>query len=96
MNEYVARTYLTEHEITNSVEYLNRSFARTKKEYMDKTGEKPERSAFTGKSSSIKEYEEDFCYIINEVEKGPIYLAEKNISDAKELIRQMYNIINEY
>ena len=95
MNEYISPTYLTESDITNSVDYLNRSFARTRKEYMDKTGEKPERN-FIGKSSSIKEYEEDFCYIINEVEKGPIYLAEKNISDAKELIRQMYNIINEY
>jgi soluble cytochrome b562 len=90
--EYV---YLTPAEITNSVDYLNRSFARTRKEYIDKTAEKPERN-FNGKSSSIKEYEEDFCYIINEVTRGPVYLAEKNISDAKELIRQMYNIINEY
>jgi soluble cytochrome b562 len=90
MNEFANQTYLTESDIINSVEYLNRSFARIRKEYMDKTGEKPERT------SSIKEYEEDFCYILNEVTRGPVYLAEKNISDAKELIRQMYNIINEY
>lgn len=90
--EYVP---MSQEDIQNSIDYLNRSFARIRRDYMEKTGEKPERSPITGKSSSIKEYEEDFCYLINEIQEGPNYLAEKYISDAKELIRQMYSIIIE-
>lgn len=75
-------------DVSQSVDYLSRAFARARKDYMDVTNERPWRDK-SGKKSTIMKYEEDFCYLINEIQKGSVYLVAKNVAAANELINEV-------
>lgn len=75
-------------DVGQSVEYLNRAFARARKDYVDATNEKSIRPKW-GEPTTIYKYEVDFCYLINEVQQGSSYSVVKNIAEANELIRNL-------
>lgn len=65
------------------VEYLNRSFARALKEYTDKHGRDNQ------KGTTVYQYEVDFCYLIDSIQRDPGYSVPKTIQEANELIEKL-------
>lgn len=81
--------------VDQSVDYLNRAFARARRDYIDATGEKSVREGVYSRESRkwkptrIYKFEVDFCYLINEIQQGHIYMSSKFIAEANELIRRL-------
>lgn len=79
-------------DVAQSVDYLNRAFARARKDYIDITGERSVKSRW-GKGTTIYQFEVDYCYIINEIQQGSIYVVAKNIAQANVIIQRLQDAI---
>ncbi len=65
------------------VNYLNHAFNNAMQKAIPKVGAK------NGVGSKLHEYQVDFCYLVDQIERGPRYIAPKKISEANELIARL-------
>lgn len=77
------------------VNYLSHSFEKTQQQVAPRLGSKAHRhKKSTGKvpnGTTLYRYQVEFCYLIDEIQRGPQYIVPKIISDANELIAQLEN-----
>jgi hypothetical protein len=66
-----------------AIKYLNHAFKHACEDKMHILGRNP------SKGSELKQFQEDYSYIINEIVLGPNYFASKYISDANEVIAKI-------
>jgi hypothetical protein len=74
-------------DIDETVAFLNRSFSRTAQKAMKKNhwGNNVTRHSNT----PLYTYQVDFMYLINDIQRGPIYIVPKLIQNTKDLIARM-------
>ena len=76
-------------EVTN---YLNRAFAKAAIKAAKRIGIKAVRSRNArGKieTTPMYDYQVEFCYMINKIQRGPKYIAPKVIQEANDLIASL-------
>lgn len=75
------------------VNYLTHAFEKTYQHVSNSINTKPTRKAEpTGKipdGNLLYNYQVEFCYMIDEIQRGPQYIIPKVISDANNLISQL-------
>lgn len=68
--------------------YLNHAFIRAQQKAIPAIGNRNFRG------SKLYDFQVDFCYLIDEIQRGPVYILPKIIQDANQLIvaleRQTY------
>lgn len=74
---------MSNNEPSRTVSYLNSTF-RKAIESLRMTTDTP--------IDQIKEYEIDFAYIIDEIERGPEHFVIKKTADANKLIREIEDL----
>lgn len=72
------------------VRYLRRAFSRAAEQAAPAIGNKAVRTV-NGKvdPTALYHYQVDFCYLIDNIERGPAYIAPKFIQEANELIARL-------
>ena len=65
------------------VKYLNHTFSKAQQQAMVAVGNK------NVKGTSLYDFQVEFCYLIDHIERGPAYIAPKKISEANELIERL-------
>lgn len=77
--------------VDNVVRYLNHAFAKAMQKATSKIGNKALRTDVNGKISTtaLYDYQINFCYLIDDIERGPRYIAPKKIQEANELIAKL-------
>ena len=75
------------------VRYLSHAFAKAMSKATSKIGNKALRSVNKSKVSTTKlyDYQVKFCYLIDDIQRGPSYIAPKKIQEANELIADLDN-----
>ena len=63
-------------DVNQVVSYLNHAFTNAIRG----------RGSNNTKGTKLYEYQTEFCYLINEIQRGPSYIVPKIIQDANELI----------
>lgn len=66
------------------VEYLNRAFSNAMYKASDKLGR-----GVPSKGSKLYDYQVDFCYLINSIQRDPGYILPKKIQEANDLITEL-------
>lgn len=75
---------LTDDQIKTTVSFLNRAFRETSDEFKQRT------SLYSNvKGSVLYQYQTDFAYIIDKIQRGPVFFAIQNIAEANELIGKL-------
>ncbi|KKL91896.1 hypothetical protein LCGC14_1890100 [marine sediment metagenome] len=69
--------------IEQVVSYLNHTFAKTSEEVFGSLRPKAIRG------TTLYNYQVDHCYLIDEIQRGPIYMLPKVISNANDNIAAM-------
>ncbi len=64
------------------VKYLNHTFSKAQQQAIN-TGSK------NGKGTKLYDFQVEFCYLIDHIERGPAYLVSKKISEANDLIEKL-------
>ena len=79
--------------VDNVVRYLNRAFIEAKHTAINKIGNKALRTDLKGKitTTALYDYEVKLCYLIDDIQRGPRYIAPKKIQEANELIAELGN-----
>lgn len=80
--------------IDQTVQYLNRQFAKVTSEASSKIGSHATRERDeSGKvhKTPLYKYQVEFSYLINEIQRGPRYIVPKRISEANQLINKIEN-----
>lgn len=72
--------------IEQVVSFLSRSFQNAQQAAARKIGYK------NTKGSKLYGYQVEFCYLIDDITRGPRYIAPKRISKANELIAELNEI----
>lgn len=67
------------------VSYLNHAFAKAQQKAFPALGSKNQ------KGTVLYDYQCDFCHLINDIERGPLYIVPKLITEANELIERLAN-----
>lgn len=62
------------------VTYLSHAFGRAQQKASHVIGNR------NYKGSRLYEFQVDFCYLIDEIQRGPVYILPKVIQDANQLI----------
>lgn len=62
------------------VSYLNHAFARAQQKSVSTIGTR------NVQGTKLYDYQVDFCYLIDEIQRGPVYILPKVIQDANQLI----------
>lgn len=77
--------------IDHVVRYLSHAFAKAMTKATSKIGNKALRSVVNGKvtTTSLYDYQVQFCYLIDDIQRGPTYIAPKKIQEANELIAKL-------
>jgi hypothetical protein len=75
---------LSAEQIEKTVTYLNRSFRDTAEAFKTRTGLNS-----NVKGTVLNGYQTDFAYLINDIQRGPVFLATQAIADANQLIAKM-------
>jgi hypothetical protein len=75
---------LTPEQIKTTVSFLNRSFREVADEYKSRTGLNSNT-----RGSTLYDYQTDFAYIIDKIQRGPIFFAIQNIAEANDLIGKL-------
>jgi hypothetical protein len=70
-------------DVVQVVEYLNYSFAKSLQKITTIIGSR------NTKGTKVYQYQVDFCYLIDEIQRGPQYILPKIIQDANDLIIAM-------
>ena len=69
-------------DVNQVVGYLSHSFANTAEEVF---GPRPRAI----KGTTIYNYQTDFCYLIDDIQRGPRYMLPKVISSVNDLIAKL-------
>ena len=77
--------------VDNVVRYLSHAFAKAMSKATSKIGNKALRTVNKGKISTttLYDYQMKFCYLIDDIQRGPRYIAPKKIQEANELIAKL-------
>jgi hypothetical protein len=75
---------LTDDQIKNTISFLNHSFRETSEDFKRRTS-----SYSNVKGSVLYQYQTDFAYIIDKIQRGPVFFAIQNIAEANELIGKL-------
>lgn len=81
--------------IDEVVKYLNRAFSRATYSSSSVLGNKAIRFKNKDKvweTTSLYDYQVEFCYIIDEIQRSPKYIAVKAIQKAYALIREVESL----
>lgn len=71
-------------DVDRVVEYLRRAFAAAQEKFVEK------RDGYkNGKGTTLYQYQVDFCYLIDEIQRGPTFSVPKVIQDANDLIARL-------
>jgi len=65
------------------VSYLSHTFARAVQKMVPIIGNR------NTKGSKLYEYQVEFCYLMDEIQRGPTYILPKIIQDANQLIASL-------
>ena len=79
-------------EIEGVINYLSRTFAKAALKASKNIGSKASRVLNTNgewETTAMYDYQVDFCYMIDNIRRGPSYIAPKYIQDANELITRL-------
>lgn len=76
--------------IPQVVKYLNFAFARASSNVKGRA-EQFVNSEGKLERTKLCEYQVEFCYMIDAIERGPVYMVPKIIQDANKLITAMDN-----
>lgn len=79
-----ALTTLTPEQINKSVSVLNRSFRESIETFKVRIGKS---SNVVG--TDLYFYQTEFAYVIDKIQRGPIFLAIQHIAEANELIKKV-------
>ena len=77
-------TTLTAEQINKSVSVLNRSFRESIEAFKTRIGKS---SNVVG--TDLYFYQTEFAYVIDKIQRGPIFLAIQHIAEANELIKKV-------
>jgi hypothetical protein len=66
------------------VEYLNRAFANAMHKAGAKLGDKD-----NSKGTVLYDYQVEFCYLIDSIQRDPSYIVPKKIQEANDLIARL-------
>jgi len=91
MTERAERSERIEKKIINVeqvVNYLSHSFAKAASKAASKIGNRALRTVVNGNvhTTILYNYQVDFMYLINEIQRGPSYIVPKLIQDANAMI----------
>ena len=75
---------LTPEQIKNTVSFLNRSFRETAEEFKARTGLNS-----NVRGTVLNHYQTEFAYVIDKIQRGPIFFAVQNIAEANDLISKL-------
>lgn len=79
--------------IEDVIKYLSRAFSKASAKASDAIGFKAARTKNkeTGKyeTTLMYDYQVDFCYLIDNIRRGPRYISTKSIQLANELIAKL-------
>lgn len=70
-------------DIEQVVNYLNFAFAKATSDFATLNGSK------NHKGTNLYDYQVEFCYLVDDIQRGPRYIAPKKISRANELIGEI-------
>ena len=68
--------------VNQSVNYLNFAFAKATQKFGSKNT----------KGTDLYHFQTEYCYIVDDILRGPKYIVPKKISEANELIDQINSI----
>lgn len=74
--------------IPQVVKYLNHAFGRAQQQMLSVVENKSVSDA------TLRHYQVEFSYLLDDIQRGPAYIAPKLISDANTLIENLSNITN--
>lgn len=80
---YVKPPSLTFDQVNRSVSVLNRTFREASDEFKVRTG-----ITSNVRGTVLNEYQTEFAYIIDKIQRGPIFFAVQHIAEANELIKR--------
>ncbi len=77
--------------IDHVVRYLSHAFAKAQSKAQSKIGNKALRTVVKGKvtTTTLYDYQIRFSYLIDDIQRGPTYIAPKKIQEANELIAKL-------
>lgn len=75
---------LSDEQIERSVSVLNRAFRDAMEEFKVRTG-----NTTNTKGTDLYNYQVEFSYIIDNIQRGPAFAAVSYIAEANELIARM-------
>ena len=77
--------------IPQVVNYLSHAFAKAHGRVSGKLGGRATRVVVDGKveTTPLYDYQVEFCYLIDEIQRGPLYIIPKVIQDANDLIARL-------
>jgi hypothetical protein len=73
-------------DTTQVVKYLNFAFAKAAQAKF------PNEVGRVSRNSILYQYQVDFSYLIDEIERGPVYIISRVITDANTLIETMKGV----
>lgn len=68
------------------VTYLSHAFARAQQKAVYAIGNR------NYKGSKLYDFQVNFCYLIDEIQRGPVYILPKVIQDANQLILELEKV----
>jgi hypothetical protein len=74
------------------VSYLSHAFSKAQSRAMARIGSKAVRTVKSNgevETTTLYDYQVEFCYLIDEIQRGPAYIVPKIIQDANELIARL-------
>lgn len=75
---------LTAEQIKSTISFLNRSFREASEEYRARAG-----SNSNVRGSVLYDYQVEFSYLIDNIQRGPVFFAIQHIAEANELIGKL-------
>jgi hypothetical protein len=76
--------------IEQVVIYLNHAFSRAMQKVSNQIGNR------NHKGTTLYAFQTEFCYLINEIQQGAVYILPKIIQDANNLIASLEKETNPY
>jgi hypothetical protein len=70
-------------KMATTVTYLTRTFRAAEQKLKEKEGWD------NSKGTTLYQYQVDFCYLIDSIQRDPSYIAPKRIQEANELIANL-------
>lgn len=73
------------------VNYLNHAFSRAASKASSKLGNRALRTVVDGtvETTALYDYQVEFCYLVDTIQRGATYIVPKVIQDANDLIARL-------